>query len=143
MYYDKGARILQELKEGETVKIANETNCKPHQSGVVIGQAEGPRSYKIKNERGDVIVRNRKMLIRGGEYKDKRYDNIEGENVEVEHRKINNENSQKNQSVVKYSQNMQGTSTGCNNLSDNAYNSSYTTRSGRISKRPTYLKDFV
>ncbi|XP_030031283.2 uncharacterized protein K02A2.6 [Manduca sexta] len=70
LQYDQGCRNLQDLTEGNVVKIQNESGEKPHKSGIVIGKSNGPRSYKIRKENGDIIVRNRRMLIKGGKYKD-------------------------------------------------------------------------
>lgn len=37
----------------------------------MLGKGSGPRSYQVRNESGNILTRNRKMLIKGGRYYDK------------------------------------------------------------------------
>lgn len=137
-YYNKGCRDLPDLTNGDTVKIQNENKTKPHGSGIILGRGDGPRSYKIKNENGDIITRNRRMLIKGGQYKDKSYnleDSFEGIGCEIGSRSRNSIGQNQERALTRSEDN---TSLG---LTEN--NPTYTTRSGRTIKRPIHLKDYI
>lgn len=64
-YFDRGARTLNPLKEGDIVKIHHEHRVVPHRNGIITKKATGPRSYYVKTEEGTEIVRNRKFLSKG------------------------------------------------------------------------------
>ncbi|XP_045450007.1 uncharacterized protein K02A2.6-like [Melitaea cinxia] len=142
-YYNRGSRNLPELREGEIVKIQDENCKKPHESGIVLGKGSGPRSYQVRNESGNILTRNRRMLIKGGKYYDKSRVEDQGnceesERQEVERHMIKDRNIQNN---VIPRENYDGSS-GQVNYNNDTYGSK-TSRSGRLIKRPSYLKDFV
>ncbi len=63
--YDKNAKNLQPLKEGETVRIRHNQQWEP--LAKVIGEADTPRSYIVKTEAGNLLKRNRRHLLKTGE----------------------------------------------------------------------------
>lgn len=134
-YHDRKAREQPELSEGDIIRIRNDKNWE--RAGVVVDKADRPRSYKVKMENGNVLERNRNHLLKGGEYividddetvVDQSNNHNESENV-VKQEQVINENAS-NEKVV--------------NLENNVnQNSLYCTRSGRQTRPPAYLKDFV
>ena len=142
-YYDRGSKCLPELNEGEVVKIQDEKGKKPHESGIVVGSGNGPRSYKVKTERGEVITRNRRMLIRGGKYVEKDediYEDLQG-NDEQQDMTQNNQDMTMNKNFTNnYNRDLR--LDNHDERGETFRNGNIQTRSGRIVKRPTYLKDY-
>jgi len=61
-YYDKGTKVLSDLKAGQRVKVLNFYNKKWY-PGYIVKQ-QGIRSYKIEMEgTNKILIRNRKHLI--------------------------------------------------------------------------------
>lgn len=58
MYYDRQARPLPELAEGEVVRIKDK-----HRSGSKQGVIVSPRSYLVEDNLGNVYRRNRQQLV--------------------------------------------------------------------------------
>ncbi|CAH2098790.1 unnamed protein product [Euphydryas editha] len=137
-YYNRGCRNLPELREGEIVKIQDENCKKPHESGIVIGKGSGPRSYQVRNESGNILTRNRKMLIKGGRYYDRSKEEDQGNSEDSERHMIQERDIQTN---VIPRENYNGSSGQV--ISNNDASGSRASRSGRLIKRPSYLKDFV
>lgn len=138
-YYNRGCRNLPELREGEIVKIQDENCKKPHESGIVLCKGSGPRSYQVRNESGNILTRNRKMLIKGGRYYDKcRIEDQgnceESEIQEVERHMIQERNIQTN---VTPRGNYNGSSGQV--ISNNDAYGSRTSRSGRLIKKKIKL----
>lgn len=62
-YYDRGARELTDLNEGDVVKVKN-FNENKWIDGIVLSKLDQPRSYKVVlSDSRNVIIRNRKHLV--------------------------------------------------------------------------------
>ena len=59
-YYDRGTRALPPVATGDTVRIHDGTSWKP---GIVTGEYNTPRSYKVVTAEGQHIRRNRAHLL--------------------------------------------------------------------------------
>ncbi|KAL4710634.1 hypothetical protein ACJJTC_003270 [Scirpophaga incertulas] len=139
-YYNKHTRKLPEIDSGKVVKIKDENSSGPHKSGIVLGQAQAPRSYIVKTEEGGLIVRNRRDLIPNGKYYDRSRIYEESEESSVIH---NNNNIEKNVNVPNNLNCQRLNNSNVQNKSDTLEsNSKYTTRSGREIKRPKHLADY-
>lgn len=139
-YFDKHSKQLPVLEKGEVVKIQNENNQKPHKSGIVIDRDENPRAYQIKEEHGQILKRNRRMLIKGGNFSEID-DYLEAEIEDDVENQNNVENDFPNLTN-------QGNNSRINNqeiprVSSQVQRNNYYTRSGREVKKPGYLKDYV
>ncbi|KAL4711991.1 hypothetical protein ACJJTC_003658 [Scirpophaga incertulas] len=133
-------RKLPEIDSGKVVKIKDENSSGPHKSGIVLGQAQAPRSYIVKTEEGGLIVRNRRDLIPNGKYYDRSRIYEESEESSVIH---NNNNIEKNVNVPNNLNCQRLNNSNVQNKSDTLEsNSKYTTRSGREIKRPKHLADY-
>lgn len=62
-YYDRGSRSLSELNRGDIVKVKNFGTGMKWNEGKVIGKI-GFRRYKVKLNTGNILIRNRKFLIK-------------------------------------------------------------------------------
>ena len=65
-YYDRGAKDLPPLREGEFVRLQTDDGWVPSQ---VVAVGPEPRSYKVVTEQNREYRRNRKFLLRTGEQK--------------------------------------------------------------------------
>ena len=65
-YYDKrrGAKPMPDLMPGDSVKIKTEDQKKWSDSGKVIRKAQAPRSYHVQTQKGSIIRRNRRHLMK-------------------------------------------------------------------------------
>ncbi|XP_049875309.1 uncharacterized protein K02A2.6-like [Pectinophora gossypiella] len=133
IYYDQGSRKLSDLEKGDVVKIQDETNKKPLSSGIIIGNGVGPRSYQIKTENGNIITRNRKMIIKGGKFKERVlvYDDLTDRNQKIEEDVLNRSER------VEDNLNLEGSQMVQENRDLVGQ-----TRSGRLIKKPSYLNDY-
>lgn len=61
-YYDKNAKGLKELKEGDKVYLQKERNGKQWSPGVIKNKIDGRRSYIVKLDKGGELWRNRRLL---------------------------------------------------------------------------------
>ncbi|XP_015121249.1 uncharacterized protein LOC107044027 [Diachasma alloeum] len=139
-YFDKHSKRLPELKRGEVVQIQNENNQKPHKSGVIINRDENPRAYQIKDEHGEVLKRNRKMLIRGGHYNEPDEYLEEDSEGNVDNQ---NQGENDNSNAINQNNNSAANEQERPGVSSRAQGTNYCTRSGREVKKPAYLKDYV
>lgn len=135
-YYDKVSKSLKDFNVGDKVKIHEEgKNNAPHKSGIIIEKHCNPRSYNIKTEQGTVIIRNRKDLTKSTKFNESNHDldmpldeptHLQEPVTDNELNNLCNNNVKPNVNVVP------------NNIPD-----VITTRSGRVIKKPEYLKDYV
>ena len=144
-YYDKNAKPLPELKLGP-VRYRTGKTWTPAE---LIGKNDNnPRSYKIISPAGNVIVRNRKHLLESKESSapfqtaqmDHEIRNTIMPEIQSEVPNLNNESVQ----VEPVTENNFGTS---NNFHEPEIpiepNPLTITRSGRVSKKPKFLNDYV
>jgi len=61
-YYDRSAHVLGNFKEGDRVRI-RDFRSGTWEPGRIVGLGKNPRSYRVLNESGRILVRNRKHLI--------------------------------------------------------------------------------
>lgn len=139
-YFDKHSKQLPVLKRGEVVKIQNENNQKPHRSGIIIDQDKNPRAYQIKEEHGEIVKRNRRMLIKGGNFSE--IDDYLDEEIDDN---VLNQNNVTNDILNPANQNNNSVSNNqeLSPVSSQIQRNSYHTRSGREVRKPDYLKDYV
>ncbi len=62
-YHDRGARILEDLEQGELVWVWNGAD-KAWEEGKVVGKLDRPRSFEVELKNGSRIERNRRDLKR-------------------------------------------------------------------------------
>ena len=151
-YYDKHAKPLEPMNPGDSIRYRTGNSWTPAE---LISGSANPRSYKLKTPAGRIIIRNRRHLL-----KTKENDAYSGAQHQhrmslVEDNDKNNisENNDQNvpievndQNILPGNQNNQQLSTHIpNNFSSNGISdtTSRVTRSGRVSRPPTYLKDYV
>ena len=60
-YFDQHTRQLPALEKGEQIRVRMGNRWEP---GVVVDNAETPRSYKVQTDNGEEYRRNRKMLMK-------------------------------------------------------------------------------
>ena len=63
-YYNRGARPLPPLSQGDVVRYRTGSKRRP---GVVIGKHTRPRSYNIRTPSGNILHRNRRHIKRTSE----------------------------------------------------------------------------
>ena len=131
-YHDRKAKNQSELNKGDIVRIRNDKNWE--RAGVVIEHAERPRSYKVKMENDKILDRNRNHLLKGGEYNP----------IEIDCELVNVENNTNQSNEVVINEKVNETNlTNTHQDVRHENNNMYCTRSGRQSKPPAYLADFV
>ena len=135
-FYDKHSKGLETIEPGDSIRYKTGKTWTPAQ--LISENSSNPRSFKIKTPSGRVINRNRRHLLKTKEgdnfsYARQLHDmaNIETNNTSCfENREQNgNDNIHVN-----------------NDTNENLnvpVRDSVVTRSGRTSKPPSYLKDFV
>ncbi|CAL1678847.1 unnamed protein product [Lasius platythorax] len=134
-YYDKGSKLLEKLKVDEAVKVHRDDKQLPHHSGKIVGFSDNPRSYRIKTEQGNIIERNRKALTKGKHFVEQNndLDDIINEKQTIIDVKDtvegNNESKQR----------CEQTSICTPTIKEPVISS----KSGRVIKKPSYLKDYV
>ena len=67
LYYDRTAKTLPDLMEGQPVLLQPTAVKVPWESGACLGKASD-RSYLVENEAGNVVRRNRKVLQPAPQY---------------------------------------------------------------------------
>lgn len=60
-YFDRGARNLPTLSEGERVRLRAENRWQP---AIVVKSLDKPRSYLVQTQGGEIYRRNRKHLLK-------------------------------------------------------------------------------
>lgn len=60
-YYDQGAKPLLELNPGDQIRVRNENSWEP---GMVESKANTPRTYNIQTDKGQLLRRNRRHLMK-------------------------------------------------------------------------------
>ncbi|XP_023314756.1 uncharacterized protein K02A2.6-like [Trichogramma pretiosum] len=139
-YFDRGAKMLSPLKEGDYVKIHDENRVLPHRNGVIVREGSEPRSYQVKTEEGRILCRNRKMLSKGTNFNtaDKCGDEIS--NTELSNTLPP---SEPQESELLASADKEVTPNQSQNYDTQANEPMRQTRSGRTVKMPSKYKDFV
>ena len=128
-YYNKNARDLDDLKQGETVRIKPfQLNQKEWTKGV-ISQRLDQRSYEVETPTG-TYRRNRVYLRRSNEKSDTKQNHNYEENQDD---KPSHENIQ----------NQDDTQTNHTTVPDKATHDGTRTRTGRRIREPVHLKDYV
>lgn len=123
-YHDQKSHVLPELHDNEIVRMQDNNVWKP---AIVINK-DSPRSYIVKNSKGKTFRRNRKHLYKSRETSlpvDNENDQVIDESDYSDHVSQQSENKEKSQSTMSSQDNTRQT------------------RSGRVTKRPTYLDDYV
>ena len=133
-YFDRGSKSLPALQRNDTVFVDNGT--KPYTPGKITSVLPQPRSYEVLLPSGRKVVRNRKHL----------YKNNGNFTLDL-NRDFDDENpmdidSHKSDQVCSLPDNL-NQSLNKNLLVDNNNQTYNTTRSGRMVKKPDYLKDYV
>ncbi|KAL7304666.1 hypothetical protein TKK_0002912 [Trichogramma kaykai] len=139
-YFDRGAKMLSPLKEGDYVKIHDENRVLPHRNGVIVREGSEPRSYQVKTEEGRILCRNRKMLSKGTNFNtaDKYGDEIS--NTELSNTLPPPEPQE---SELLASADKEVTPNQSQNHGTQENEPMRQTRSGRTVKMPSKYKDFV
>ena len=143
-YYNRGTRELEQLKQGDTVRIEPKEKGKEWTKARV-EEPVNIRSYKVQTEEGTTYRRNRKSLRKTAESFDEKisdaFESIDPAEP-AEHSKDTSESNDMNQTTVE-SQVPKGT---VQRHSENQRPESTVPRvssRGRTLKRPSYLKDYV
>lgn len=140
-YYDYNAKPLRKVEENDIVFVDdNYTTRKgqPKQPAIVLGKAERPRSYNLLKEDGSVVQRNRRHLLRGSKDINFRVKKeIPGSNSETQSNsdEVPGDNFVIQDPPSKTIPVSQSPEMQCND-------SKIYTRSGRLVKKPSYLKDY-
>lgn len=129
-YYNRGAKDLRPLQEGEQVRVQLDTKRKAHWTPAKVERMTNNRSYTVKLENGTVVRRNRKHL-RTVPGRPQRADT--GNTVKL---------AQTNHPDEGHTKAVPETRITRTHHTDTS-NSVVITKSGRIVKRPTHLRDFV
>jgi hypothetical protein len=61
VYYDKQVKPLPPLQQNDTIRIRDDKQWVP---GQLVSTADKPRSYRVRTTAGNVVTRNRKHLLR-------------------------------------------------------------------------------
>ena len=126
-YYNKGAKELSQLKPGDVVRVQPDKYKKNWQKAVV-RKIVAPRSYEIRTEAGVTLRRNRRHL----RYSKEGFQPSEPEPPDdFDIPSTSNSKSASNKF------------TSSRAVTSRSSSQPVSTRSGRISKQPRYLKDFV
>lgn len=135
-YFDKGSKALKDFNVGDKVKIHTEgKKTMPHESGLIVGKHANPRSYKVKTEHDTVMIRNRKDLSKGTKF------NVPRPELDIvidEPKRVLNNSHNINNNCMNQEINFDDSNKSLCNTESNI-----TTRSGRIIKKPEYLKEYV
>ena len=143
-YYNRGTRELEQLKQGDTVRI------EPKEKGREWTKArvEEPvniRSYKVQPEEGTTYRRNRKSLRKTAESFDEKvsdaFESIEPTEP-AEHSKDTSESNDMNQTTVESQIPKETVQRPSENQRPENTVPRVSSR-GRTLKRPSYLKDYV
>ena len=126
-YYNRGAKELSQLKPGDVVRVQPDKYKKNWQKAVV-KKIVAPRSYEIRTEAGVTLRRNRRHL----RYSKEGFQSSKPEPPDdFDIPSTSNSKSTSNKS------------TSSRAVTSRSSSQPVSTRSGRISKQPRYLKDFV
>ena len=145
-YYDKHAKPLEQINPGDSIRYRTGNVWTPAE---LISDSSNPRSYKIKTPAGRTIIRNRRHLLKtreGNAYSGAQHQHRMGLVEDNDQNNDQNNNQNNNQNVITDNQNNQQLNTHYQNNSNSTSISDTTarvTRSGRISRPPTYLNDYV
>ena len=97
-YHDQNAKPLEVLEMGNSVRIRDNEKAVWEEKGKVI-QEVAPRSYLVKTERGRLLRRNRRDILKTNEFVD--VDEDDEKEVKIETgRNQNNENMDNNQTAA-------------------------------------------
>ena len=143
--YDKHAKPLEQINPGDTIRYKTGKTWTPAE--LISDNNTNPRSYKIKTPAGNTIIRNRRHLLKTKEnnngyglaQKQHQMSLVEDNDnyglAQQQHQMRLAEDNQNDQ-IVPDNQND-------NQLLNIPIRETVTTRSGRSSKPPSYLKDYV
>ena len=87
-HYDKGVKNLPPLDKGQSARIHNKSDWS--RKGIVIDKSPQPRSYLLATDKGTIITRNQRDLLRRAEHVNFHSDydlsdNICDQNIPVSH----------------------------------------------------------
>lgn len=140
-YHDQTAKYKSDLSEGDNVVYRRNGLW---QSAHIVRKHESPRSYIIKNENQNLLRRNRSHLRKS--FNIPTFRNRNNVQIEPDPHCNDNINNNNNQSLLQ-NQNHNELSNIQNNINNgvsfNQDNNAYVTRSGRVSRPPCYLQDYV
>nr|XP_002738307.1 PREDICTED: uncharacterized protein K02A2.6-like [Saccoglossus kowalevskii] len=141
-YYNKGAKDVQTLQQGDTVRIMPTAISDKEWKKAEVNKQVNIRSYEVTTEEGRILRRNRKHLRKTGEkYTPNETADIVAtpanlatriETKKQEHKIISPDVSIAEQDDKAY-----------NSTQNIAENSVRMTRSGRVIRKPQYLTDYV
>ena len=132
-YYNRGAKDLPELNEGDTVRIKPSKYSSTWEKAVVREQV-GIRSYKVENEQGVVLRRNRVHLRKTSEQFNETSNECEPSS------NMSEANHAPMETTASESSRTQQTLTSTNDSS--TATSQELRRSHRQRQQPIYLKDY-
>ena len=145
-YYDKNVKPLEPIKPSDYIRYRTGKTWTPAQ--VVEENTSNPRSYKIKTPSGNTIIRNRRHLLKSKErdsygLAQKQHNMSLVDDIQHSHNQqiINNEAELNEQQLLNNVLNDTAEAEVSNNL--NTFARETRTRSGRISRPPSYLRDYV
>lgn len=133
--YDKTAKKRGSFVMGQDILLQNGTD-KEWRPGQIIGK-EGIRSYIVKNEKGNLVRRNEKHLI-----KSRNKFIVKNEDCGGSINKNSDEGENIVSSEIQPSENDDGSAHNQQRLSEHVERAPYVTRSGRSIKTPSYLHDY-
>ena len=138
--YDKHAKPLEKINPGDSIRYRTGKTWTPAE--LIMENSSNPRSFKIQTPAGNTIIRNRRHLLKtkGDDYGNAKHQHemtLVEDNQENENTLINNNNQRP---IIE--QNIPADIEITSN-SNPATREPILTRSGRSSKPPSYLKDYV
>lgn len=135
MFYDRQAKDLQRFENGENVRVKNKQGT--WDRAIIVDRNKNDRAYQIMTEKGSIMTRNR-IHLRNDANIPLEIENRINENIELHIPETSNNINMYNTSDTITAQEMNQ-----NNIENmNNCNNAYATRSGRVSRQPSYLKDY-
>ena len=141
-YYDRGTNILKQLGQGEGVRVWKEGQWRP---GIIQRRAAQPRSYIVQTEKGSMLRRDREGIKGSPEVTpETMVKNRPCEEIEIPIPPENTRPPENTSPILSQTPRLCGSPCKSpeKHSNSNRVESQVTTRSGRITSKPIWLKDF-